>query len=426
MLVIKTTIKRFNVTWCQECLGPMAFLHSPPALHSLEINDSNVAEKWSECKEMWEHYSVASKVNKEEGDVQVAALLTTIGPEATKVFKTWNLSATERKDIKGVIERFDNYCNPRKNIPFERYLFYSRQQEPGESISFDGYVTALRQIADKCASDAITAEDLLRDRIIFGIADNKVRERLLREQDICRASEMSQAQIKAVTEFNPPNVHLLKENKKSSERQPSPANQLRYPCRFCGRRHESKREACPAWGKQCVKCGKENHFARKCPLSSPSNKVSLLGEEDELPVFQVFKVSANQSSDSSLVTLKVPSGHFICIEIDTGARCNVLPVHIYKRATGDCDLKCVTPAKSSIISYDGGNIPVLGTVKIQVWRGSFTCLLLCRLVESRRCRPILGKSACEGMGVVEIKDSDAILASSHEWWSSVFCRECDV
>lgn len=184
LLVIKATIKRFNVTWCQECLRSMAFLHSLPALHSLEINDSNVAEKWSEWKEMWEHNSVASEVNKEEGDVQAAALLTAIGPEARKVFKTWNLSATERKDIKDVIERFDNYCNPRKNIPFERYLFNSRQQEPGESISFDRYVTALRQIADKCAFDAITAEDLLRDRIIFGIADNKVRERLLREPEL--------------------------------------------------------------------------------------------------------------------------------------------------------------------------------------------------------------------------------------------------
>ena len=68
----------------------------------------------------------------------------------------------------------------------------------------------------------------------------------------------------------------------------------------------------------------------------------------------------------------------------------------------------VNPVKSLIVSYDGGSIPVLGTVKIQVQRGSFTCLLLCRLVESKRCRPILGKSACEGMGVVEIKDSDAI------------------
>ena len=138
-------------------------------------------------------YSVASKVNKEEGDVQVAAA---IGPEVRKVFKTWNLSATERKDIKGVIERFDNYCNPRKNIPFERYLFNSRQQEPG--ASFDRYVTALRQIADKCAFDAITPDDLLRDRIIFGIAHSKVRERLLCEPelnlaktlDMCRASEI--------------------------------------------------------------------------------------------------------------------------------------------------------------------------------------------------------------------------------------------
>ena len=60
----------------------MAFLHSLPAPHSLEINDSNVAEKWSE----WEHYSIASKVNK-EGDIQVAAFLTAIEPEARKSSK---------------------------------------------------------------------------------------------------------------------------------------------------------------------------------------------------------------------------------------------------------------------------------------------------------------------------------------------------
>ena len=77
---------------------------------------------------MWEHYSVAPKVNKEEGDVQGAAFITAIGPEAMRVFKTWNLQATERKDIEGVIKRFDNYCNPRKNIPFKRYLFNSRHK----------------------------------------------------------------------------------------------------------------------------------------------------------------------------------------------------------------------------------------------------------------------------------------------------------
>ena len=295
------------------------------------------------------------------------------------------------EDIKGVVERFDNYCNPRKNVPFERY----------------------RQIADKCAFDTITPDDILRDRIVFGIADDKVRERLLREPelslaktlDICRSSEMSRPQITVMSEFNPSNVasnvHLLKDSK------PTPVI-LCYPCRFCCQNHEGRREACPAWGKKCKKCGKDNHFAKKCPLSSSSRRVSFVEDEDELPVFQVFKVATSQSSDSNLVTLKLPTGNFIRFEIDTGARCNVLPVHIYKKATGDFDLKQVNPANSSIVSYDGGNIPVLGTVKIQVWRGSFTCLLLCRLVESKRCRPILRKVACVGMGVVDIKDSDAI------------------
>ena len=92
------------------------------------------------------------------------------------MFETWKLTATHKKDIKGVIERFDSYgvaINPRKNISFERYRFYSRQQGPGES--FDRYVTELRQIADKCDLDAITPDDIFRDRINFGIADNRVK-----------------------------------------------------------------------------------------------------------------------------------------------------------------------------------------------------------------------------------------------------------
>ena len=281
-------------------------------------------------------------------------------------------------------------------------------------------------MSDKCAFDVILPDDILRDRIIFSIADNKVRERLLREPelsltktlDICRASEMSQAQIKVGSEllqFNPSTVHLVKDcnepvEVKLCDKQPLPVSQLCYPCRFCGRKYESKREACPAWGKKCMKCGKENHFAKKCSISSSSKKVSLVEEEfkrEEFPVFQVFKLSANQCLDSNLVTLRVESGNFIRFEIDTGARCNVLPVHIYKKASGDFDLKQVNPTKSSIESYDSGNIPVLGTVKIQVWKGSFTCLLLCRLVESKRCRPIVGKLGCEVTGVVEIKNSDA-------------------
>ncbi|XP_067023716.1 tolloid-like protein 2 [Acropora muricata] len=55
---------------------------------------------------------------------------------------------------------------------------------------------------------------------------------------------MSQAQIMEVRALSSCDVHLLKEDKKSSERKssdrhPSPANHLCHPCRFCGRQHET-------------------------------------------------------------------------------------------------------------------------------------------------------------------------------------------
>ena len=37
--------------------------------HALDISDSNIAEKWNEWKEMWLHYIVVAKVNKEDGEV---------------------------------------------------------------------------------------------------------------------------------------------------------------------------------------------------------------------------------------------------------------------------------------------------------------------------------------------------------------------
>ena len=105
----------------------------------------------------------------------------------------------------------------------------------------------------------------------------------------------------------------------------------------------------PLLGASSVSRAPKKTILQGNPPSSTSNKVALLKEESELPVFQVFKVAANQSPDSSLVTLKVLSGNFIAFEVDTGARCNVLPIHIYKKATGDFDLEHVTPSKSSIV-----------------------------------------------------------------------------
>ena len=52
-------------------------------------------------------------------------------------------------------------------------MFYRRPQQAGESL--DQYVTALRQLADRCDFTSETPDEVLRDRILFGISDGHVR-----------------------------------------------------------------------------------------------------------------------------------------------------------------------------------------------------------------------------------------------------------
>lgn len=39
---------------------------------------------------------------------------------------------------------------------------------------------------------------------------------------------------------------------------------LQFDCKYCGYKHERKREKCPAWGKTCDNCKGLNHFKSKC------------------------------------------------------------------------------------------------------------------------------------------------------------------
>ena len=45
------------------------------------------------------------------------------------------------------------------------------------------------------------------------------------------------------------------------------------PCRYCNKIHKWGSRYCPAYGKTCRKCGKENHFARVCRNKPCDGKV---------------------------------------------------------------------------------------------------------------------------------------------------------
>lgn len=153
----------------------------------LEIHNSQGAEKWKKFKRAWTNYALTTGLDDKPEAVKVATLLTVIGEEAREVFSTfteWDVAGDEKK-ISPVLKKFVNYCHPRKNFPFKRYQFNLRLQEPGET--YGQYRTALRKLGENCHFEAITPDEIMRDHSVFGISDNKVRERLLPEAKLTLA-----------------------------------------------------------------------------------------------------------------------------------------------------------------------------------------------------------------------------------------------
>ena len=108
------------------------------------------------------------------------------------------------------------------------------------------------------------------------------------------------------------------------------------------------------------------------------------------------------------MTLRLASGSYIRLQVDTGAQCNVVPLELYKKATNDDDLTQVTPSRTSITAYGGTTLSVVGTVLLRLWHGEFHCRLDCKLVDGQDIRPLLGRKACLGMNIISYFDNDQL------------------
>ena len=89
------------------------------------------------------------------------------------MFSDW-ASDTNQNKIQPVLQKFAAYCQPLKNVRFERYKFFSRMQESGES--YDHYQTALRQLVERFEFESITPNQILHDKLVFGIRNTMVQQ----------------------------------------------------------------------------------------------------------------------------------------------------------------------------------------------------------------------------------------------------------
>ena len=173
--------------------------------------------------------------------------------------------------MKTVLDKFDAYFAPRCNELASRYKFRKCLQSADESI--DAYITRLKILVKDCNYEDRDKE--LRDQIVFGCADDKLRQKFFEQEDLTLqkaidvsiAYQAARRQMDVYKEVDPHKKEAIakvkqnSENEVSGKRKPKTRPKSGYTesnnsddnpisakasdnlckCKYCGRIHEWKK-----------------------------------------------------------------------------------------------------------------------------------------------------------------------------------------
>ena len=184
-----------------------------------------------------------------------------------RTFDTFSLAEADQKDIAKVLQEFETRCTPVTNVIYKRYILNKRAQEPRESS--DHYLTAIIKQADQCQYGGLK-DELIIDRLVSEILNDQVREKLLSKTDLTLAKAIKLLKTSEATHFQAQdmavpgvstvqaiNTHLQRKPEKGTRQLAGNPDSSQKPCHYCDRRRAFKKEACPAFNKQCLICRKK-------------------------------------------------------------------------------------------------------------------------------------------------------------------------
>ena len=300
---------------------------------------------------------------------QKALLLHYGGANLSDIYYT--LASEEDKEYLQVKAKLDAHFEPKVNVTFETYNFRQLAQEQDEPI--DKFVTRLRETADRC--DFHDKDREIKDQIVQKCFSERLRRKALREDltlsnllKAARAMEIADVQAKAME--NPSVLKVSQQFKSSKERpghletsgkteQDEQRESRKKECFNCGGMwpHPSGRKSCPAWGVDCRKCGKKNHYARKCRATKAVRKIGNLSESEEEDEYRVSAVKAKAKESHHWVTARIDEIP-LQFQIDSGADVNIIDEHSFAKLKGQVTLK---HTRAKLFAYNSTvPLPLLG------------------------------------------------------------------
>ena len=365
-----------------------------PGFHPPEAFDFTSPEKWPAWRDRFIRYRLASGLHK-DGEVQVAALIYSMGPQAEHIISTLKLTTEQSKDFAFVQGKLDQYFIPRRNFIAERHNFELRCQ--GSTETNESYIRALFSLAEHCGF--ADTDERIRDRLISGMSDRELSRKIQLqslEEEVSMATVISMmrnveivssrdssgsfdvSRVRAAAQHGQPHQQPQHARQRQQGRQQQhhrrhqhkrqqqqPATQRRQQerhtdsstiCRYCGRdRHLSPRD-CPAKGKICANCQKMDHFASVC-RSPGVRQIEHAGSREPLAPPDAFVGDIGNACVPWRVTVSL-SGQEVTFKVDSGADVSILSLRTFKRL----NLPCLEHTSSTLTSV-GGLLKVEGKLQ---------------------------------------------------------------
>ena len=221
--------------------------------------------KFKAWRDSWNDYYKLQKLNSQPIDIQRADLRSCLTEEMKIHLKcAIDVVENDNSSVNEVLDKVENYLRQKRNVALDRVAFEERKQHDGED--FDTFYVSLRKLAEEGEICQNCVETRLVTRIMSGIADVEVRQKLLAitpfpslktTVEICRSHESARKDSEILNDKVPI-------EKVTGKRTPWEQNKCKPEnCQRCGySKHPN--DKCPARNSSCHKCGGEGHWANMC------------------------------------------------------------------------------------------------------------------------------------------------------------------
>ncbi|XP_041362042.1 uncharacterized protein K02A2.6-like [Gigantopelta aegis] len=278
-------------------------------------------------------------------------------------------------------------------------------------------------------------DSLIRDRIVVGVGDNHTRKRLLQMRnlnlqqclDTARACESTNQHLQEMAQGKSEDVQAFQHRTKKKSTVGLQVGQKRVTlinCYYCDKRHPKRKEECPAWGKTCNICKKENHFALKCPTRrfkprsdrKQKSKEKLYTVEDNsddssegslMSVDAIAEVAAvnvgGETYPTRIFADMIVNGQKVNFQIDSGASVNVISEAVY---SGLSEEKLET-GNTTLIMFNKSQIKPVGKCRLRILNPKTKKEYSAEFqVVKEKCRSVLGSRTVQKMKLITVNQNN--------------------